>query len=134
MGKEFINPAGVFKHSSFTRIVTVSGPAKLIFIAGQTPSDDAYQPVAPGDYRGQYVRIMENLAVQLAAAGAGWDDVTFKRTYTLDVDAYLKAVSDPGTPRYGDPSRQPPGTLLGVTRLSRPEFLIEIEIMAVVAE
>jgi enamine deaminase RidA (YjgF/YER057c/UK114 family) len=134
MGKEFINPKGVFKHPSFTRIVTVSGPAKLIFIAGQTPSDDTYQPVAPGDYRGQYVRIMENLGVQLAAVGAGWDDVTFKRTYTIDVDAYLKAVSDPTTPRFGDPARQPPGTLLGVTRLSKPEFLIEIEIIAVVSE
>ena len=134
MGKEFINPAGVFKHPSFTRVVTVTGPAKLIFIAGQTPSDDDYQPVAKGDYRGQYVKIMENLAVQLAAVGAGWDDVTFKRTYTLDVDAYLKAVADPQTPKFGDASRPPPGTLLGVTRLSKPEFLIEIEIMAVVSE
>jgi enamine deaminase RidA (YjgF/YER057c/UK114 family) len=130
---EFINPPGVFKHPGFTRIVTVTGPAKLIFIAGQTPSDDAYQPVSPGDYRGQYVRIMENLAVQLAAVGAGWDDVTFKRTYTLDVDAYLAAVADPRTPRFGDPSRPPPGALLGVTRLSKPEFLIEIEIVAAVA-
>ena len=32
---------------------------------------------------------------------------------------------------YFDPERMPPSTLIGVTRLSDPEFLIEIDLMAV---
>ena len=38
MEREHINPTGIYKHPAFTRIVTVKGPMKMIFIAGQTPS------------------------------------------------------------------------------------------------
>lgn len=59
MERQHINPPELFKHPSYTRIITVIGPSKLIFIAGQTPSDEAYRPVAVGDVRGQYLRVME---------------------------------------------------------------------------
>jgi len=110
----------------------VSGPAKLVFIAGQTPSDENYQCVAPGDYRAQYLHVIDNLSLQLAAAGATWDDVVFKRTFTLDVDALGKVTRDPATPVPWNRERPPPSTLIGVTRLSYPEFLIEIDLMAAV--
>ena len=131
MEKELINPDGVYKHPAFTRIVSVKSPMKLLFIAGQTPSDENYQCVAPGDYRGQYLKVMENLDIQLKAAGASWDDVVYRRIFVLDVDEYLEVASDPATPKYGDPDRPPPSTLVGVTRLSDPEFLIEIDLTAI---
>ena len=132
MDREDINPAGIFKHPAFTRVVTVKGPMKIIFIAGQTPSDEKYQCVAPGDYRAQYIAVMDNLEVQLKAAGATWDDVVYRRVFVLDVDEYLKVSSDPETPKYGNPDRPPPSTMVGVTRLSNPEFLIEIDLQAIV--
>ena len=95
MERQHINPAGIYKHPAFTRVVTVSGPARLVFIAGQTPSDENYRCVAPGDYRAQYLHVINNLGIQLAAAGATWDDVVFKRTFTLDVDALGKVTRDP---------------------------------------
>ena len=70
MEREFINPEGIYEHPAFTRVVTVKGPMKLVFIAGQTPSDENYRPVAPGDYLGQYIAVNENLEKQLEAAGA----------------------------------------------------------------
>jgi len=132
MEREDINPAGIFKHPAFTRVVTVKGPMKIIFIAGQTPSDENYQCVAPGDYRAQYIAVMDNLEVQLKAAGATWDDVVYRRVFVLDVDEYLKVSSDPETPKYGNPNQPPPSTMVGVTRLSDPEFLIEIDLQAIV--
>ena len=131
MEREHINPEGIFKHPAYTRIVTVKGPMKIVFIAGQTPSDENYKCVAPGDYRAQYVAVMDNLQIQLDAAGASWDDVVYRRIFVLDVDEYLKVASDPATPKYGDPGRPPPSTLVGVTRLSDPEFLIEIDLTAI---
>ncbi len=50
MEKERINPAELYKHPAYTRIIAVKGPMKIIFIAGQTPSDENYNCVAPGDY------------------------------------------------------------------------------------
>lgn len=132
MKKEIINPPGVFKHPAFSRVVTIQSPGKLVFIAGQTPSDENYDPVAPGDYRAQYIKVMDNLGVQLAAAGAGWDDVVFRRIFVLDVDAYIRMLRSPDLPVYYSPGRMPPSTTIGVTRLSKPEFLIEIDLMAVV--
>ncbi len=133
MEREHINPEGIFNHPAFTRVVTVTGPTKLVFIAGQTPSDESYRPVAPGDYLGQYIAVNENLEIQLKAAGATWDDVVYRRVFVLDVDEYLRIQTDPTTPKFGDPEKPPPSTLVGVTRLSNPQFLIEIDLLAVVA-
>ncbi len=131
MQKQHINPPEVFKHPAYTRIITVTGPSKLIFIAGQTPSDENYKPVAIGDMRGQYIRVMEALTIQLKAAGASWDDVVYRRLFVLDMDAFLKVQTDPTMTFPWHPDRRPPSTLVGVTRLSHPDFLIEIDLMAV---
>ncbi len=131
MQKQHINPPEVFKHPAYTRIITVTGPSKLIFIAGQTPSDENYKPVAIGDIRGQYIRVMEALTIQLRAAGASWDDVVYRRLFVLDMDGFLKVQTDPAMTFPWNPERPPPSTLVGVTRLSHPDFLIEIDLMAV---
>jgi enamine deaminase RidA (YjgF/YER057c/UK114 family) len=54
--------------------------------SGQTPSDENYRCVAPDDCWAQYLHVINNRGIQLAAAGATWDDVVDKRTFTLDVD------------------------------------------------
>ena len=128
---ERINPEGVFKHPNFTRIVTVKGPMKLIFIAGQTPSDENYDAVALGDYRAQYIKVMENLEIQLEAAGATWDDVVFRRIFVLDVDEFKLKTRGEDAPQFGDPDNPPPTTLVGVTRLADPDFLVEIDLLAI---
>ena len=130
MQRREIDPPGLFRHPSFKRVVTVQGDMKLVFIAGQTPSDENYKCIAPGDLRAQYVHVMTMLDIQLKAAGAEWDDVVFRRMYVLDVDAFGKVYFDETLPKYGD--GRPPSTLIGVTRLSNPEYLIEIDLMAVV--
>lgn len=132
MEKEFINPPELYKHPSYTRVVTVKGPCKFIFIAGQTPSDANYKAVAPGDYKAQYERIIEALTIQLKAAGATWSDVVMRRIFTLDVDRLMKVLADPATKRPWDKDHPPCSTMIGVTRLSSPDFLIEMDLTAVV--
>jgi len=133
MEKAFINPPELYKHPSYTRVITVKGPCKFIFLAGQTPSDDNYQPVAKGDYKRQYERVLEALTIALKAAGATWDDVISRRTYTLDVDKLRAVLHDPQTRRPENSEFPPVSTMIGVTRLSHPDFLVEVEIVAVTA-
>jgi enamine deaminase RidA (YjgF/YER057c/UK114 family) len=130
--REHINPPDLFRHPSFTRVVTVAGAMKLVFISGQTASDEHYRAVAPGDYAAQYRKVMENLEIQLRAAGATWDDVVYRRVYTLDVDALIAALrADSGRANWS--AETPPGsTLVGVTRLSDPDFLVEVDLLGVV--
>jgi enamine deaminase RidA (YjgF/YER057c/UK114 family) len=133
MEKEYLSPPGVFRHPGFTRVVTVQGPMKLIFIAGQTPGDETTNKcVAPGDHRAQYIKVMENLELQLKAAGATWDDVVYRRTFVLDMDKHMAVRADPTTPKFGTPGKASPGTLVAVTRLTDPEFLIEVDLLAIV--
>lgn len=131
MDKQFIHPPELFKHPAYSRVITVTGPNKLIFIAGQTATDENYKPVAVGDMRGQYHCVMEGLTIQLKAAGATWDDVVFRRLFVLDMDAFIKIQTDPTMTFPWHPDRPPPSTLIGVTRLSHPDFLIEIDLLAV---
>ena len=132
MKRERLNPKPLFVHPAFTRIVTIEAPSKTIFIAGLTAADENYKCVAPGDYRAQYKNILQNLTLQLKAAGATWDDVVFRRIYALDVDKFLEVQADPeiGTP--WSEGCAPPSTLIGVTRLSSPDFVLEIDLMAII--
>ena len=129
MERDFINPPELYKHPAYTRVVTVKGPCKMIFIAGQTPSDDNYQPIAKGDYKKQYERVIEGLTIQLKAAGATWDDVVVRRVFTLDVDALQKVLREVERPE--NAAHPPTSTMIGVTRLSHPDFLIEIDLIAI---
>ncbi len=131
--KTYLNPAGIFRHPGFNRVVTVEGPMRLIVVAGQTAADERYQCVARGDLKGQYLNVMENLEIQLNAAGANWEDVLYRRTYVLDMDAYLAMRKDPSIPVYWSPDKMPASTSVAVTRLSDPDFLIEIDLLAAVA-
>jgi enamine deaminase RidA (YjgF/YER057c/UK114 family) len=133
MRKTLINPPGLYKHPAFTRVTTLEGPFKLVLVAGQTATDENYKCVAPGNLKAQWVRVMQNLEIQLGAVGATWEDVVYRRTFTLDVDEYLKIARDPGVPRFWNPDALPGSTLIGVTRLSDPAFLIEVDLMAAVA-
>jgi enamine deaminase RidA (YjgF/YER057c/UK114 family) len=133
MKKTILNPEGLFRHPGFSRVTTLEGPMKLILIAGQTPSDENYRPVAPGDMRTQYLAVMNSLALQLRAAGASFADVVYRRTFVLDVDAYLKVATDPATPKFFSPDAMPGSTMIGVTRLSHPDFLIEVDLLAAVS-
>jgi enamine deaminase RidA (YjgF/YER057c/UK114 family) len=134
MPRKYINPPGLFKHPNYTRVLTIDKPSKLIFVAGQTPADDNYQPLHPGDVRGQYLAVLDGLTLQLKAAGATWEDVVFRRMYVVGVPEFMKVLNDRTLPVPWDPSLPSPSTLIGVTALSNPGFLVEVEIVAVVGE
>ena len=132
MEKQLINPPELYKHPAFTRVITVKGPCKFIFIAGQTPSDENYKAVAPGDYKAQYLRVIDALTIQLKAAGATWNDVVYRRIYARDVQALQKVLRDPDVNLHGHRVNTMGSTMIGVTELSAPDFLVEIDLMAIV--
>ena len=135
MSLKHINPPGLFAHPNYTRVVTVDKPAKLVYIAGQTPADENYQPVHRGDIKAQYLAVLEGLTLQLKAAGASWDDVVFRRMYAVDVPSFMGAMNDPTVQKQlpWDKDKPSPSTLIGITALSNPGFLIEVEIVAVIS-
>jgi enamine deaminase RidA (YjgF/YER057c/UK114 family) len=135
MPREYIDPPGFPKSSYFTRILSVTAPSRLIYFAGQVPSDANSRPVHVGDVRAQFIAVLDALTVQLKAIGATWDDVVFRRVYVLDVPAFVeRCVRDQTFPVPWSRERPSPSTLIGVTALANPDFLVELEIAAVITD
>ena len=97
--------------------------------ARQASVDGAGNPVHAGDIRKQIEQAFDNLETVLKAAGYGLANLVRLNYYTTDVDAFLRA-SDVIGARLAAAKCQPPGTLLGVSKLAFPGLMIEMEATA----
>ena len=134
---ERVNPPTLNEHPAYAQLTTVSGAMKFVFVAGQVDRPLGYEPrsneCAHSDWRSQYIGTMDNVTKALEAGGANWSDVVFIRKFTTDMDEYL-ALSKLDLPDYWDPGEAPSSTLVEVVKLSEPCQLIEIDVIAVVAD
>ena len=135
MSVEFRNPAGLVAPDSYAQVAIGTG-TKLVFVSGQLALDAHGQLVGPGDLAAQAEQVYRNLATALQGAGASFDDLAKLTVYVVDwtpdkmehlVAGALRAASELGF----DPRRAI--TLIGVAALTTPEYLIEVEAVAVVA-
>ena len=114
----------------YSQVMVVEvGGCRQIFVAGQTPRDRDGQCVGKGDMRAQIEQVGENIRAALEAAGATLTDIVKTTTYVTDMDEYFKH-QDMRMRYFAD--ALPTSTTVQVVRLSRPEFMVEIEVMAVV--
>lgn len=102
----------------------------LLWVAGQVAMDERGAVIGTGDIEAQAERVFENLGAVLAAAGASYRSVVSTTTYVVDRD-HLDAVNRVRRRCFAEPP-YPTSTLLVVAGLARPEFLLELEAVAVV--
>jgi enamine deaminase RidA (YjgF/YER057c/UK114 family) len=128
---EYPHVDGLFKNPAYSHTVVASG-ARTIYISGQVAMDQQGKLVGAGDLGAQTEQVMRNLERALAAAGASFTDVVKITTYVVDYKPEMRAVvSKARSPFFA--GREPPAsTLVGVSALALPEWLIEIEAVAVV--
>lgn len=105
---------------------------RTIYIAGQVPLNAAGELVGPGDFRAQLEQVFANLDAAVRAAGGTFGDVVKLNYYCVDSiePAQQRAVVEVRD-RYVDTQAPPVSTLVFVSRLVRPEWLVEIEAVAV---
>lgn len=123
---ELSKPVG-FSH------VTIAGPGRLVFVAGQVARDAAGKTVGQGDLAAQTDQVYENLKVALAAAGATMKDVVKVVTYVVGLTAEKAALIRTVRSRHISSEPYPASTLVGVESLVAPELLIEIEVVAAIS-
>lgn len=130
---QHIQPEGLFpsERFGFTQVVA-SPPGKLVFVSGQVAWDRDMKLVGGNELKGQAEQALANLGAALEAAGAARSDVTLVRAYIVDFEPRHGAILGPLFQGFfGSPP--PASTWVGVTGLAGPDFLIEIECIAVVA-
>jgi 2-iminobutanoate/2-iminopropanoate deaminase len=114
---------------AYSHVVTVAGPGKLVYIAGQLARDAGGVCVGKGDMRAQMEQTFKNLDACLKAAGATWADVVKTNTYVTDYAEFSKH-SDVRMRYFG--AATPTSTTVQISRLADPDAMIEIEMIAAV--
>ena len=123
---ERINPEGMTRPTSYTHLVKFD---RLMFIAGQVAMDGEGNLVGDGDMAAQFRQVLENLKKILDSEGADFSDIVKITIFTVDVDELRNNVMDIRAEYFGN--NAPASTLVGIERLASPEFLVEIEAIAV---
>ena len=114
---------------AYSHVVTVTGPGKLIYIAGQLARDAEGNIVGPGDMRVQLEQTFKNLDACLKAAGATWADVVKTNTFVTNYQAFSQC-SDVRMRYFG--VGNPTSTTIQISGLAQPEAMVEIEMIAAV--
>jgi len=131
MPKTTLNPPSLFAslEHGFSQAVVASG-ARTVFISGQTAWDANRQVVGEPDLAGQVKQALGNVKIAVEAAGGNLSDVVALRIYIVQGAMHdLAAIG--AALREWFPAAPPAATWLGVASLARPEFLVEVEAMAV---
>ena len=129
----YINPDGLHKNPAFTNVVTVTGPVKTVYIGGQDAVDSSGAIVGKGDLKAQTERILKNIQAALAAAGARPEHVIKWNIYVLQGQSVQEGFAAFQSV-WGNPPNPPIITVAFVAGLGHPDFLAEIDAIAVVPE
>src|SRR5215468_9866515 len=119
----------VFDPPTYYQGVKVNGAQTILYISGQVAYDDKGGPAHPGDFASQARAVFQSLKAQVEAGGGTLQNIVKINTYLTDIRhrAQLVPVREEFFGKKG-----PASTLVAVTALAQPEWLIEVEAIAVV--
>lgn len=134
-GKPFrlFNPENLVKPTAgYSQVAEVS-EGKTVYIAGQVALDKAGNFVGKDDFRAQVEQIFENLKSAVEGAGGDFHNVVKLNYYCVgsvppEQIAVVREIRD----KYVNTANPPTSTFVFVPRLVRPEWLIEVDAVAVV--
>ncbi|MFT4041374.1 MAG: RidA family protein [Thermomicrobiales bacterium] len=128
---EHLNPEGMHQNPAFSQAVVVAGPARTIYVGGQNAVNAAGEIVGKGDLAAQTEQVFQNLETVLAAAGATLHDIILWRLFVVEGQDLRPGLEV--TMRHWGTEHAPPAiTSAMVPSLANPDFLLELEAIAVV--
>src|SRR5512133_3730173 len=119
---------GVYDPPMYSQAVKVIGTETILFIAGQVAYGPEGVPMHAGDFEAQARATLQALKAQVEAGGGTMANIVKVNTYLTDIRhrADYAAIREEF---FG--KKMPASTLVAVSALAQPEFLIEIEAIAV---
>lgn len=104
---------------------------RLLFIAGQTGVDAGNNVVGKGDVAAQTEQVLKNMKAVLDEAGASFADIVKITTYITD-PRFRDGLNPARLKYFGE--NPPASTLVVVSGLADPDYLVEIEAIAVLPD
>ena len=120
----------VYDPPAYAQAVKVTGGQTILYIAGQVAYGPDGGAVHAGDFKAQARAALQALKAQVEAGGGTMASIVKVNTYLTDI----RHRADYGPIReefFGKNKKMPASTLVAVAALAQPEFLIEIEAIAV---
>lgn len=114
--------------AGYSRAVRIGN---MVCVSGTTATDDSGNLVGEGDAYQQAVFICQKIEKSLIAAGASMTDVIRTRIYVTDVSLW-QAAAKAHAEFFGE--IRPANTLVEVSGLVGPGYLVEIEADALISE
>jgi enamine deaminase RidA (YjgF/YER057c/UK114 family) len=130
---ERLNPEGLHKNPAYSQVVVTTGSVKTVYVGGQNAVDVSGNVVGSGDIGIQAEQIFKNAETALAAGGARLDDVIKWNIYVV-AEKPPQPAFDVFQRVWGDRSDPPLITVVFVSGLAQPDYLMELEAVAVVPE
>jgi enamine deaminase RidA (YjgF/YER057c/UK114 family) len=122
---------GKWTKGRFSEAVTVTGPAKMLFLAGiGSEHEQTGKIMYPGDFEAQCRYAYRKLKKVLARNGATMNDVVKQVTYVIDA-RHQQLAGQCRREAYGD-APLPVHTFLNVSQLAWPDMLVEVDVIAMV--
>jgi 2-iminobutanoate/2-iminopropanoate deaminase len=134
-GKPFhiFNPETMAKPTAGYSQVAEVGEGKIVYVAGQVALDKSGNLVGKDDFRAQVQQVFENLKAAVEASGGDFNSVIKFNFYcAASVDPSQMPVVREVRDKYVNTANPPTSTFVFVQRLVRPEWLIEVDAVAVV--
>ena len=127
----YINPDSLNKNPAFTNVVVVEGNVRTVHIGGQDALNASGEIVGKGDIVAQTEQILANVRAALAAGGAGPEHIIKWNIYVVEGQP-LQAVSAAFQNAWPEVPNPPAITGVFVSGLAHPDFLVEMDAVAVV--
>ncbi len=121
--------AGVFDPTGYSQGVKVTGAQTVLFLAGQVAYDKDGNPAHRGDFMAQARAVFGSVKALVEAAGGSLANVVKINTYVTDA-RYRPEFRVVREEFFG--AKGPASTMVQVAALAHPDYLIEVEAIAVV--
>ena len=130
---QHLNPDGLHKNPAYTQAVAVRGTVTTIYVGGQNAVDAAGTIIGKGDIGAQTEKALQNIATALAAGGAQLHHVVKWNVYILQGQS-AQAGFAAFRKVWGERPNPPVISGIFVAALAHPDFLVEIDAIAVVPQ
>jgi enamine deaminase RidA (YjgF/YER057c/UK114 family) len=128
----FSNPPALSQPTRYSHVAEVLA-GRLVFISGQVSEDAKGNVIGKGDIRVQTRQVMMNLKAALQAVGGDWSNVVKMNTYLTD-SSNIAAFREAREEMLANVKPRPASTAIVMTKLFGNDYLVEIDVVAVVPE
>ena len=128
---KIFNPPGLAKPAGTYSQIAHAKTQEVVFIAGQVPTDASGALVGKGNFEAQCAQTFANIHTALRGVGGDWNNVVQFTSFLVRAEdaAAFRAYRGREFPKLF-PGGPPPNTLLIISRLADPDYLLEVQTVA----